>query len=170
MNSFRHLSGKFSFAVSAIFLAGNLLAADALPKLDLKPAYPKLNFSRPLAMIESPDGTHRQFVIEQAGRIWILPADRNSSEPKLFLDLSDRHPFVDNEEGLLSLAFHPQFKSNGKFYIWYSHPSNPKHTILAEWQVSKTDPNKADPAAERVLLNIAKPNRQWNHNGGTILF
>jgi len=165
-----HLSVKLPLIASAILLASDLLAADALPKLDLKPAYPNLNFTRPLGMIESPDGTHRQFVNEQAGRVWILPADRNGSEPKLFLDISDRHPFVDNEEGLLSLAFHPQFKSNGKFYIWYSHPSAPKHTILAEWQVSKTDPNKADPASERVLLNINKPENWWNHNGGTVLF
>jgi quinoprotein glucose dehydrogenase len=169
MNLLRHVAGRFS-TITALFIAGNLFAADALPKLDLKPAYPNLRFTRPLAMVESPDGTHRLFLIEQAGRVWILPADRNGSEPKLFLDITGREPFVDNEEGLLSLAFHPQFKSNGKFYIWYSHPSAPKHTVLAEWQVSKTDPNKADPASERVLLNVNKPNSEWNHNGGTVLF
>src|SRR6185312_1379750 len=156
MNSLRHFVGKFSVA-AALVLAGNLIAADTLPKLDLKPAYPNLKFTRPLAMVESPDGTHRLFVIEQEGRIWILPPDRNGSEPKLFLDITGRRPFVDNEEGLLSLAFHPQFKSNGKFYLWYSHPSAPKHTILAEWQVSKTDSNKADPASERILLEVQKP-------------
>jgi len=160
----------FSIVASVTILAGRIIAADALPKLDLKPAYPNLKFSRPLAMVESPDGTHREFVVEQDGRVWILPSDRNGSEPKLFLDISDRRTHVDNEEGLLSLAFHPQFKTNGKFYIFYSHPSAPKHTILAEWQVSKTDPDKADPATERVLLNVRKEARNWNHNGGTILF
>jgi len=170
MKSIGHIAKTFALLTSAIFLSGNLLAADALPKLDVKPAYPNLKFTRPLAMVESPDGTHRKFVIEQAGRVWILPADRNGSEPKLFLDITDRHPFVDNEEGLLSFAFHPDFKSNGKFYIFYSHPSTPKHSILAEWQVSKTDPDQADPKAERVLLNINKPDRNWNHNGGTVLF
>ena len=160
----------FSIVASVTILSGRIIAADALPKLDLKPAYPNLKFSRPLAMVESPDGTHREFVVEQDGRVWILPSDRNGSEPKLFLDISDRRTHVDNEEGLLSLAFHPQFKTNGKFYIFYSHPSAPKHTILAEWQVSKTDPDKADPATERVLLNVRKEARNWNHNGGTILF
>ncbi|HXT13895.1 MAG TPA: PQQ-dependent sugar dehydrogenase [Candidatus Angelobacter sp.] len=155
------------FAAVVLF-AGNLAAADALPKMDLKPAYPNLKFDRPVALIEAPDGTHRQFLVEQAGRIWILPADRSGSDPKLFLDISDRRPYVENEEGLLSLAFHPGFKTNGKFYIFYSHPSAPKHTILAEWQVSKTDPDKADPSTERILLNVAK--RWWNHNGGTLLF
>jgi glucose/arabinose dehydrogenase len=168
------LIGPFSKAFcvfsSAVFIAGQAIAADALPKLELKPAYPNLKFSRPLQMIEAPDGTHRKFVVEQAGRVWILPADRNGSEPKLFLDISARRPFVDNEEGLLSFAFHPQFKSNGKFYIFYSHPSAPKHSILAEWQVSKTNAETADPTTERVLLNITKPDRNWNHNGGTDLF
>lgn len=159
-----------SLFASLFVFATPLLAADGIPKLDLKPAYPNLKFDRPLAMVEAPDGTHRMFLVEQAGRIWILPKDRNGSEPKLFLDISDRRPFVDNEEGLLSLAFHPQFKTNGKFYIFYSHPSAPKHTILAEWQVSKTDPDKADPASERNLLNIRKEPRNWNHNGGTLLF
>ena len=164
----RHFSKALSIFLTV--LAGNLFAADALPKLDLKPAWPNLKFTRPLAMVEAPDGTHREFVVEQDGRIWILPTDRNSSEPKLFLDISDRRPHVDNEEGLLSLAFHPQFKTNGKFYIFYSHPSAPKHTILAEWQVSKTNADLADPSAERVLLNVHKEPRNWNHNGGTILF
>ncbi|HWD91007.1 MAG TPA: PQQ-dependent sugar dehydrogenase [Verrucomicrobiae bacterium] len=144
------------------------MAQTGLPSIALKPAWPNLKFDRPLWMCEAPDGTHRQFVVEQAGRVWILPADRNSAEPKLFLDISDRHPFRDNEEGLLALAFHPQYKTNGKFYIFYSHPSSPKHTILAEMQVSKNDPDKADPATERVLLNVRKEN--WNHNGGTLLF
>ncbi len=170
MKSISSFSKAISVFASVTFLAGHIIAADALPKLDLKPAYPNLKFNRPLAMIEAPDGTHREFVVEQDGRIWILPADRNGSEPKLFLDISDRNTHVDNEEGLLSLAFHPQFKTNGKFYIFYSHPSTPKHTILAEWQVSKTDASKADPATERVLLSVKKEPQNWNHNGGTILF
>jgi glucose/arabinose dehydrogenase len=170
MKPMRHLSTAISVFASVTFLAGNTLAADALPKLDVKPAYPNLKFTLPLAMVEAPDGTHRQFLVEQDGRIWILPADRNGSEPKLFLDISDRKTHVNLEEGLLSLVFHPQYKTNGKFYIFYSHPSAPKHTILAEWQVSKTDPDKADPATERVLLNVVKEQRNWNHNGGTLLF
>src|SRR5438477_5228237 len=95
--------------VSTLVLSANqVVAADALPKLDLKPAYPNLKFTLPVALEESPDGTHRLFLVEQDGRIWILPSDRNSAEPKLFLDISDRHPHGQLEEGLLSIAFHPQ--------------------------------------------------------------
>ena len=165
-----YFSKTILIAASVSLLAARLPAADALPKLDLKPAYPNLKFTLPLAFVEAPDGTHRKFVVEQDGRIWILPSDRNSAEPKLFLDISDRNPHGNLEEGLLSLAFHPQFKTNGKFYIFYSHPSSPKHTILAEWQVSKSDPDKADPSAERILLNVKKEPQNWNHNGSTLLF
>jgi glucose/arabinose dehydrogenase len=168
MKPFRVAPKAFFVFTSISLLAGQLLAADALPKLDLIPAWPNLKFTLPLAFVEAPDGTHRKFVVEQDGRIWILPSDRNSSEPQLFLDISDRKPHVNLEEGLLSLAFHPQFKSNGKFYIFYSHPSAPKHNILAEWRVSKSDPDKADPASERILLEV--PKLHWNHNGSTLLF
>lgn len=167
---------KFIRSLPCVFLALSITvlptwrarAADALPKLDLKPVYPNLKFNLPLAFVEAPDGTHRKFVVEQDGRIWLLPADPNSTDAKLFLDISDRRPHVNLEEGLLSLAFHPDFKTNGKFYIFYSHPSAPKHNILAEWQISKTDPNKADPATERILLTV--PKEHWNHNGSTLLF
>ncbi len=159
---------KALVAVVLSSFAARILAADALPALDLKPAYPNLKFTLPVAMVEPPDGTHRQFLVEQDGRIWILPSDRASSEPKLFLDISDRQPHVNLEEGLLSLAFHPQFKTNGKFYIFYSHPSTPKHNVLAEWHVSRTDPDRVDPSTERILMTI--PKEHWNHNGSTLLF
>jgi hypothetical protein len=73
------------------------VAQSNLPSVDLKVAWPNLKFNRPLAMMEAPDGSHRLFVVEQDGRIWILPADRNGSEPKLFLDISSRHPHQENE-------------------------------------------------------------------------
>ena len=166
------ISKAFSIFALAAFIAGTAVAADTLPKLELKPAYPNLKFNRPLAMIEAPDGSHRRFVMEQDGHIWILPKDPNGSDPKLFLDISDRQPFQQNEEGLLSFAFHPDFKKNGKLYLFYSHPSPPKHNMIAEWQVSKTDPDKADPTTERILLKIKKPDDEtfWNHNGGTVAF
>jgi glucose/arabinose dehydrogenase len=168
MKSIRCFAKALFVFASVFFFAHRLAAADALPKLDLKPAFPNLKFNRPLALVEAPDGTHRLFVVEQDGRIWILPSDRNSAEPKLFLDISDRQPHMENEEGLLSLAFHPHFKTNGKFYVFYSHPRGPKHSVLSEWQVSKTDPDKADPATERILLNV--PKEHWNHNGSTLVF
>ncbi|HEX4263258.1 MAG TPA: PQQ-dependent sugar dehydrogenase [Verrucomicrobiae bacterium] len=170
MKSIRILSRAFCLFALAASSFSAALAQSSLPSIELKAAWPNLKFNRPLWMCEVPDGSHRQFVVEQEGRVWILPADRNGSEPKLFLDIFDRHPFRDNEEGLLAMAFHPQYKTNGKFYIFYSHPTTPKHTVLAEMQVSKNDPDKADPSTERILLKVRKEPQNWNHNGGTLLF
>jgi quinoprotein glucose dehydrogenase len=153
--------------VALTLTASAAIAQSNLPPVALKAAWPNLKFNRPVAMIEAPDGSHRQFLVEQDGRIWILPADRNGSEPKLFLDISDRRPHRDNEEGLLCMAFHPQFKTNGKFYIFYTQ-QNPKRNILSEFQVSKTNPEKADLASEHELFHILK--EWWNHNGATTLF
>jgi glucose/arabinose dehydrogenase len=158
----------FARVLSIVALSVSAAVAQTnLPSLTVKVAWPNLKFNRPVTMIEAPDGTHREFLVEQDGRVWILPADHNGTEAKLFLDISDRHPHRDNEEGLLSLAFHPQFKTNGKFYIYYTQ-QGPRRNILSEFQVSKSDPDKADVASERQLFHILK---EWsNHNGATVLF
>src|SRR5215831_2753237 len=80
-------------------------AADPLPALDLVVAFPNLKFNRPLWMEEVPDGSKRVIVIEQDGRVYIFPCDRNAKDRKTFLDLTPRKPHVQNEEGLLGFAF-----------------------------------------------------------------
>ena len=159
----------FSCLVGSItmLLFSRAFAAEPIPTLNLKSAFPGLKFSRPLWLEEAPDGSRRFFVIEQTGKILILPQDRNGNETKTFLDITDRKPLRDNEEGLLGFAFHPQFKSNRKFYIFYSQQM-PKRSVISEFQASAQDPDKADPASERVLLEIPRP--YWNHDGGTIIF
>jgi len=161
-------SGKISCAAVALLVSVSpLIAADALPQIVLREAYPALKFERPLWLEEAPDDSKRLFVVEQAGKVWLLPKDRNGTEKSIFLDISDRKPLVQNEEGLLALAFHPQFKTNGKFYIYYSEHS-PKRNVLSEMQASRSNPDKADPASERVLLEIPQP--YWNHDGSTVIF
>src|SRR5882724_3919509 len=145
----------------------NAFAADPLPTLDLTVAFPELKFNRPLWMEEAPDGLKRLFVIEQGGKIFTFPRERSAQDPKPFLDNTDRKPLVQNEEGLLAFAFHPQFKTNGLFYIYYSQQA-PKRSVLSEIRVSKDDTNKADLSTERILMEIPQP--YWNHNGGTVAF
>ncbi len=157
----------FALSVLVSLAQGPLFGADALPSVGLQVAFPHLHFDRPLWMTEAPDSSGRLFVVQQDGHVFILPHDRQSSETKVFLDISDRRPYRQNEEGLLAFAFHPQFKKNGKFYIYYSQ-QNPKRSVLSEIQVSKTDPDKADLTSERILMEIPEP--YWNHNGGTLLF
>jgi glucose/arabinose dehydrogenase len=107
------------------------------------------------------------FLIEQRGTILILPQDRKATNTTLFLDISDRKPYVDNEEGLLGFAFHPQFKSNGKFYVNYTL-HNPRRSVVSEFQVSKDNPNRADVQSERILFELPQP--YANHNGGCTMF
>jgi glucose/arabinose dehydrogenase len=115
-----------------------------------------------------PDGTNRHFLVEQRGRIRILPADRKSGEAVVFLDIKDRKlEENDFEEGLLGLAFHPKFKENRRFFIYYSQ-QNPKRSVISEWKVSETDAAKADPATERIIMEVRQP--FWNHNCGNLLF
>lgn len=153
--------------VFALVVSQNVFAATELPSVKTKVAYPELKLNRPLWLCEAPDGTQRIFVAQQEGEVLILPKDRNGKETKTFLDISDRKPFQKNEEGLLGFAFHPKFKSNGKFYIYYSQ-QNPKRSVISEFLVSKSNPDEADKSSERILMEIPQPN--WNHNGGELLF
>jgi glucose/arabinose dehydrogenase len=142
-------------------------AADPLPSLDVKAAFPEIKFNRPLWMEEIPDGSKRVVVVQQEGKVLVLPNRADAHDPGLFIDISDRKPLVQNEEGLLAFAFHPQFKDNGLLYLYYSQQA-PMRGVLSEWRVSKTDPNKVDLSTERILLEIPRP--YWNHDGGTVVF
>ncbi len=164
----RFLTNRYSTLLVALSLPAAGFASDAaLPAIKLTPAFPSLHFNRPLWMEEIPDDSHRLIVVEQDGRILIFPHDSAVKEAKTFLDISPRKPHIENEEGLLAFAFHPQYRSNGLFYIDYVQQS-PKRSLLSEFRVSKTDSNVADLASERVLMQLSQP--YWNHKGGTMIF
>src|SRR5687768_7809103 len=100
--------GKVSLQTVLLFVFGFLGAESpaALPKVELKPLWPNVAIQRPIWLCEAPDGSRRKFVVEQRGRILILPDDQTSTNATLFLDISDRKPYASNEEGLLGMAFH----------------------------------------------------------------
>ena len=102
----------------------------------------------------------------------LLNGDANVEEPAEFVDLEDRVLYEDreNEKGFLGMAFHPKFKQNGEFFVFYTPKNTAKpHTIrVSRFRVSKDDPNKADPNSEEVLLEVEHP--FWNHKGGTLVF
>jgi glucose/arabinose dehydrogenase len=134
-------------------------------------------FTSPVALVEAPDGSGRRFVVDQAGVIRILTAGGNLV-PEPFLDLRSRivplMPAFD-ERGVLGLAFHPGYAGNGRLFVYYSAPlragapAGYDHTArVSEFRVSAENANRADPASERIVLEVDKP--QFNHNGGTLLF
>ncbi|HVU06998.1 MAG TPA: PQQ-dependent sugar dehydrogenase [Verrucomicrobiae bacterium] len=152
--------------------------AQSLPQIELKQVFPKLQIERPVWMSEAPDGSGRFFAVGQAGKILVVKKDSDGADAKEFLNIEDRHPYFQNEDGLLSIAFHPGFKTNGLFYIYYTlenpkdqnlKPQNyPYHSVVSEFKVSATDPDKADMSSERILLQVPEP--FWNHKGGELCF
>lgn len=139
---------------------------DASPgTIELETAFPALSFTRPLAIESPPDSSHRLVVVEQAGRIYVFPNDNNVKKSRLFLDIRKRVYDEGNEEGLLGLAFHPAYKTNGYFYLNYT-ASNPARSVIARYRVSPTDPDAADPSSELVLLEYAQPFS--NHKGDSL--
>ena len=117
----------------------------------------------------SPPGDGRLFVVEQGGRLRIFEAE--ALKPTPFLDISNTI-VAGGEQGLLGLAFHPSYGFNGKFYVFYT-AQNPNAgdayvDVLAQYSVSATDPNVADPASGQIILSI--PDFASNHNGGMIEF
>ncbi len=135
-------------------------------------AFPKLRLRRPVVFTNANDGTNRIFTATQQGVIQFFANDDAVTEEgvKTFLDIESQTVYKDNEneEGLLGLAFHPKYKENGQFFVYYN-TTDAEHTcVVSRFKVSKDDPNKADPASEEELLRIPQP--FWNHNGGTLVF
>ena len=129
-------------------------------------AFSNLSFNQPLDLQHPGDGSGRLFVVEREGTIQVFQNDASTSSTTTFLDIQSQ---VDDtgEGGLLGLAFHPNFESNGLFYVNYT-TGNPFRTIISEFQVSGNDPGQADPNSEEILISINQPFS--NHNAGQVRF
>lgn len=119
-------------------------------------------FERPTYLTHAFDD--RLFVVEQAGTIRVIREGSVLEEP--FLDIQSKVVSSGLEQGLLSVAFHPQYVENGRFYVNYTDREGA--TIVSSYQVSPSDPNWANPESEQVLLRISQPYQ--NHNGGQLQF
>ncbi|XP_068110896.1 HHIP-like protein 1 [Hyperolius riggenbachi] len=125
----------------------------------------------PVAMVHANDGTHRFFVAEQVGLVWTYLPDRSRLE-KPFLNISKSvltSPWEGDERGFLGIVFHPNFKHNGKVYVYYSVEVGFDEFIrISEFRISSHDMNMIDHTSERIILEVEEP--ASNHNGGEILF
>ena len=132
--------------------------------LDLIQVFSELAINSPVDLQSPGDGTDRLFIVEKTGRIKVI---RNSDTPEIsvFLDLSGEVNTV-SEQGLLGLAFHPDFSNNGYFYVNYN--PNAITTRVSRFSVSDLDPNQADVNSEVVLLSFFQIAQ--NHNGGQLAF
>lgn len=141
---------------------GGAAVTAAPPQVALRPAVSGL--AQPVHVTHAGDGTGRLFVVEQAGVIRVIRDARLLRAP--FLDIR-RRVIAGGELGLLSVAFHPRYATNGRFFVNYTADQGRLRTVIAEYRVSLRGADTADPT-ERVLLEIEQPFR--NHNGGLNLF
>lgn len=136
------------------------------PNLNIVNAFPDLGFSRPLDLQSPADGTNRIFVAEQGGLIKVFPNQSDVSESTTFLSLTSRISSSQGELGLLGMVFHPDFASNGFFYVCYT--ASPALSVVSRFSVSAGNQNLADATSELVLIEIPQP--RTNHNGGQLAF
>ena len=157
---------------------------DGKKNVSLAPAFPNVKWSgweevddkgkvqplRPIIITNPGDGTNRVVVAMQQGQIHLIPNNSKAEKSKIFLDISSKVRYIDkeNEEGLLGLAFHPDYKKNGEFFAYYTVKHTPHLCVISRFKVSKDNPDQADSAYEEVLIEIPHP--FWNHKGGTLAF
>jgi len=125
--------------------------------------------SRPVYLTNAGDGSGRLFVVEQGGKILIIKDGTLLDKP--FLDVSglvSREALGSGytERGLLGLAFHPDYKQNGQFFIDYTDRNG--NSVVARYTVSASDPDQADPGSAQGILYVDQP--YPNHNGGQLAF
>jgi glucose/arabinose dehydrogenase len=154
-------TSRIAVALATIaLLAPAQPVAAALPLTEVAPAH---SFDMPLYLTHARDS--RLFVLEQKGKIKVIQSD--GVTVSTFLDLSSRVSQGGGERGLLGLAFHPMYASNGLFYVNYTRQSD-GDTVIAEYKRSSGNANSADFNSERILLTINQP--AGNHNGGWMGF
>ena len=152
--------------VLAVFLSWQAPDGSGQGQTALQAAFPNLTFSQPVGIVSSGAGSNSLFVIEQPGTIRVFENSQTVATSSIFLDLSNR-VLYGGEQGLLGLAFHPNYAANGYFYVDYV-VDNPRRTIVSRYTVSTSNPNQAQSDSELVLLEIAQP--FTNHKGGQLAF
>ena len=171
-----------ALAAAGMFIGVNSRAA--MPELKLEREFTNFTIFRPLWMSEAPDGSGRFYVVGQDGHIRMLHKGSDGSDAKEVFNISDRRPFVqqENESGLLGFAFHPKFKSNHRVFMYYSQPfpegaaefsdypnlRGSKKTFVSEFTMSASDPDVIDVKSEHKLLELHRP--YSNHEGGCLVF
>ena len=130
-------------------------------------AFENLDFTDPVALVQAPNDGSRWFVAEQGGRIFAFENVPAAEDPVEFIDLRSR-VHQEGEAGLLGMAFHPDFATNGRVYLNFSELVGAQlRSITAEY-TSADGGQTIDPASERILLRVNKG--ASNHNGGNIAF
>jgi len=162
---------NLAFTGSRSVLEGSLSTAASLDPAKITFQEIAGGLNNPVFITNAGDGSDRIFVIERAGQIRIIKNGILLTTP--FLNIQSSVKSTGGEQGLLALAFHPSYESNGKFYVAYTAPrdgdSEGSNLVLERFSVSAGDPDQATLTGRSVLLTIGHPTH-GNHNGGTLAF
>ncbi len=161
---------RFLLFISLLGLGAVPASAQLPSDIELKPAFDGISFSFPVGLRHAGDGSNYKFIIEQRGTIQVVDA-AGALSPQPFLDI--RSMTSDGgERGLLGLAFHPDYASNGRAFINHTASGisgvSDGDTLIVEYLVDPLDPRRLDPSSRQVLMVIAQD--YANHNGGDIHF
>ncbi len=122
------------------------------------------DFEQPIQLTHAGDASGRLFVVGRRGTIQIV--EGGAVQPAAFLNIGNLVSTGGSEQGLLGLAFHPDYRNNGRLFVNYTDTDG--DTVVAEYRVSTDDPNRAAPNAVKIVLAYNQPYR--NHNGGMLAF
>ncbi len=159
----RSIAILLTVSLLAVFSSSMTAAAKEETTVSLKFDKVVDGLSSPVAMVDPNDGTNRSFIVEKTGTVRILKDGKLLDQP--LLDISDKVT-TGSEQGLLSIALHPDFAKNGEFFIDYTDISG--NSQIERWSISKDDPNVADPSSAKTMLSVDQP--YANHNGGLVMF
>jgi glucose/arabinose dehydrogenase len=174
----QHLAKRIAIAI--VLMIGVAMATWAIRGVDAQSNVPDaLNytwvlvsdgFDNPIYATSAFDGSNRMFVVEQTGLVWIVNSDGSQVDDP-FLDISAQLPPAVfrggySEQGLLGLAFHPNYEENGLVYISYTDVNG--DSVISSMNIAADDANRVDPSSERVILTVDQPFE--NHNSGHIVF
>jgi len=150
-----------------IALLGQLGVACTLQsEVVLEPLFAEQAFDQPVAMLQRPEGSSDWYVVEKGGTVERVSGEGLKAKRQPFVDLRDRVESGPTEAGLLGIAFHPQFATNGQVFLSYTR-ANPLTSVLSRF-ISHDGGLTLDPGSEEVLLEVVQP--YSNHNGGHIAF
>ncbi|MEX0761252.1 MAG: PQQ-dependent sugar dehydrogenase [Dehalococcoidia bacterium] len=143
------------------------VSPEPLRELEMERVFGWFDEDDPTYLTEVPDDSGRLAVLIQDGLMFLLEGGPENAEGSTLevLDISHKVSRQGNEEGLLGLAFHPQFQENQRFYLYYS-ASGPRRSVISEFTFNES--GAADPDSERVIMEVEQP--YPNHNGGMIKF
>ena len=138
----------------------------SLPSVRAEVVFPGVSFDRMVYLTHPAGIPDRLYLVLQPGRIMVFDNVPNPSSPEIFLDIRNKVSDRGNEEGLLGLAFDPDYRNNGYFYVYYS-ASSPRRSVIARYH-APPGKESVEPSTEKIIMEIGQPFS--NHNGGQVTF